>query len=90
MTFLGFSDRSVDCTLKESVDASSSYVEEEHYPDDEVKHKLEILPDSLGPMVKRVNETLNLTCHVIKESGPFLKFMLEWHLPQTINNRYGA
>ena len=38
-------------------------------------------------LVKRVNETLNLTCEVIRlETGPFFKWQLEWHLPQNMNN----
>lgn len=68
--------------------SSSHYQEEEHFSVDETKHRLEILPESAGTVVKRVNETLNLTCQVVKESGPFLKFLLEWHLPQSFNNRY--
>lgn len=56
-----------------------------------VKHRLEILPEAplTGfALVKRVDETLNLTCQVVKESGPFVKFQLEWHLPQHSTNRY--
>jgi len=75
-------------------DMSSSYVEEEHNADDHelepVKHHLEILPEAplTGfALVKRVDETLNLTCQVVKESGPFVKFQLEWHLPQHSTNR---
>lgn len=75
------------------MDTASSYLEEEHYSDEETKHRLEILPESPlsgFALVKRVDDTLNLTCHVVKESGPFLKFQLEWHLPQHINNRYNS
>lgn len=74
---------------------SSSYLEEEHHSEDHelepVKHRLEILPEAplTGfALVKRVDETLNLTCQVVKESGPFVKFQLEWHLPQHSTNRY--
>lgn len=74
---------------------SSSYVEEEHHSEDHelehVKHRLEILPEAplTGfALVKRVDETLNLTCQVVRESGPFVKFQLEWHLPQHSANRY--
>lgn len=73
---------------------SSSYVEEEHHSEDHelehVKHRLEILPEAplTGfALVKRVDETLNLTCQVVRESGPFVKFQLEWHLPQHSANR---
>lgn len=76
-------------------DSSSSYVEEEHQHSEDqdaepVKHRLEILPESplTGfALVKRVDETLNLTCQVVKEPGPFVKFQLEWHLPQHSTNR---
>ena len=53
-------------------------------------HRLEIWsgpPGGYLALVKRINETLNLTCVVVKESGPFVNFQLEWYLPQHINNR---
>lgn len=76
-------------------ESSFSHTEEEHNLDDQhesesVKHHLEILPESPLSgiaLVKRVDETLNLTCLVVKESGPFVKFQLEWHLPQHSTNR---
>ena len=84
--FLG---RYVDGTLTEAETSSSFMETDEDYSSD--KHRLEILPEaplSGFALVKRVDETLNLTCHVVKaESGPFVKFQLEWYLPQHINNR---
>ena len=82
---------SVDGTLTVEAETSSSFLEtdEDFSPD---KHHLEILPEaplSGFALVKRVDDILNLTCHVVKaESGPFVRFQLEWHLPQHINNRY--
>ncbi|XP_045023362.1 uncharacterized protein LOC123467553 [Daphnia magna] len=80
--------------IMSETEPSSSYVEEEHHSEDHelehVKHRLEILPEAplTGfALVKRVDETLNLTCQVVKESGPFVKFQLEWHLPQHSANR---
>ena len=81
--------RYVDGTLTEAETSSSFMETDEDYSSD--KHRLEILPEaplSGFALVKRVDETLNLTCHVVKaESGPFVKFQLEWYLPQHINNR---
>jgi len=63
---------------------------DEEPADGNLKHRLEIF--SMSPingvtLVKRVNETLNLTCEVIRlETGPFFKWQLEWHLPQNMNN----
>ena len=79
----------VDGTLTQA-EASSTYQEEEVYFDEDTKHRLEIFPESPVKgfaIVKRVDDTLNLTCHVVRDSGPFLKFQLEWYLPQHINNR---
>ena len=80
--------------IRNEAEAASSYIEEEHHLDEQelepVKHRLEILPEAplTGfALVKRVDETLNLTCQVVKESGPFVKFQLEWHLPQRSTNR---
>ncbi|EFX64629.1 hypothetical protein DAPPUDRAFT_266058 [Daphnia pulex] len=39
---------------------------------------------SAEPGAKRQAE---YTCQVVKESGPFVKFQLEWHLPQHSTNR---
>jgi len=58
--------------------------------DKSLSHRLEIWsgpPGGYLALVKRINETLNLTCVVVKESGPFINFQLEWYLPQHINNR---
>ncbi len=37
---------------------------------------------------KFYNVEAKYTCQVVKESGPFVKFQLEWHLPQHSTNRY--
>ncbi len=37
---------------------------------------------------KFYNVEAEYTCQVVKESGPFVKFQLEWHLPQHSTNRY--
>ena len=84
-----FSGSSVDGTLTEAETSSSFLETDDDYSSD--KHHLEILPEaplSGFALVKRVDDTLNLTCQVVKaESGPFVRFQLEWLLPQHINNR---
>jgi hypothetical protein len=63
---------------------------EDHSLEGDAKHRLDISPEPPinGAFIKRVEDSLDLTCRVVKlETGPFLKWQLEWHLPQNLNNK---
>ena len=67
--------------------------DDEDASENDLSSRLEILTDSLVAtsyvITKRIDDMLNLTCHVVRDSGPTVKFQLEWLLPssQNLNNR---